>query len=58
MQLHPGDRIAGPAIIAEANATTVVEPGWQAEVTRLGHLVLERVEPRAPRVAIGTRSIR
>jgi 5-oxoprolinase (ATP-hydrolysing) len=53
--LAPGDRIAGPAIIAEANATTVVEPGWQAEVTRLGHLVLERVVPRPARVAIGTR---
>ncbi len=53
--LAPGDRVAGPAIIAEANATTVVEPGWRAEVTRLGHLVLERVVPRPARVAIGTR---
>jgi 5-oxoprolinase (ATP-hydrolysing) len=52
--LHPGDRIKGPAIIAEANATTVVEPGWQAEVTALGHLVLRRVEARPERVAIGT----
>jgi 5-oxoprolinase (ATP-hydrolysing) len=31
---RPGDAIDGPAIIAEANATTVVEPGWQARVTR------------------------
>ena len=53
--LAPGDRVAGPAIIAEANATTVVEPGWRAEVTRLAHLVLERVVPRPARVAIGTR---
>jgi len=30
--LQPGATIAGPAIIAEANATTVVEPGWQAVV--------------------------
>ena len=52
--LSPGDRIAGPAIIAEANATTVVEPGWRAEVTRLGHLVLERVEARPRTTAIGT----
>ncbi len=52
--LQPGDRIQGPAIIAEANATTVVEPGWQAEVTQLDHLVLRRVEARAARVAIGT----
>ncbi len=52
--LRPGDRIDGPAIIAEANATTVVEPGWRAEVTRLDHLVLERVAPRPRAVAIGT----
>jgi len=53
-RLSPGDRIAGPAIIAESNATTVVEPGWRAEVTRLDHLVLERVEARPGRAAIGT----
>ena len=49
-----GDLIRGPAIVAEANATTVVEPGWQAEVTLLGHLVLTRVEARPERRAIGT----
>ncbi len=42
----PADRIPGPAIIAEKNATTIVEPGWQAEVTPLNHLVLTRVVPR------------
>jgi 5-oxoprolinase (ATP-hydrolysing) len=52
--LQPGDKIKGPAIIAEANATTVVEPGWQAEVTPLDHLVLKRVKARPARVAIGT----
>jgi len=52
--LRPGDKIKGPAIIAEANATTVVEPGWQAEVTRLDHLLLKRVEARPARTAIGT----
>ncbi len=52
--LRPGDRIDGPGIIAEANATTVVEPGWRAEVTRLDHLVLERVAPRPRTTAIGT----
>ena len=46
-----GQLVDGPAIIAEANATTVVEPGWRARVTDLDHLVLERVQPRddAPR---------
>ena len=38
--------IAGPAMIAEQNATTVVEPGWQARVTARDHLLLERVQPR------------
>ncbi|MCX7140997.1 MAG: hydantoinase B/oxoprolinase family protein [Proteobacteria bacterium] len=52
--LQPGDRIRGPAILAEDNATTVVEPGWQAEVTPLAHLLLRRVEARASRAAVGT----
>ncbi|WP_298829314.1 hydantoinase B/oxoprolinase family protein, partial [uncultured Piscinibacter sp.] len=50
----PGLFIDGPAIIAERNATTVVEPGWRARVTALDHLVLERVQPREARRAIGT----
>ena len=53
-QALPGHVVDGPAIIAEKNATTVVEPGWQARVTALNHLVLQRVEPREQRLAIGT----
>jgi 5-oxoprolinase (ATP-hydrolysing) len=53
--LGPGERIDGPAIIAEANATTVVEPEWRASVTALDHLLLERVSPRKSAAAIGTR---
>jgi 5-oxoprolinase (ATP-hydrolysing) len=53
-RLRAGDRIDGPAIVAEANATTVVDPGWRAEVTPLDHLVLERVTPRPGGAAIGT----
>jgi 5-oxoprolinase (ATP-hydrolysing) len=52
--LQPGDVIDGPAVIAEKNATTVVEPGWQARLTVLDHLVLERRSPRATRLAAGT----
>jgi 5-oxoprolinase (ATP-hydrolysing) len=52
--IGPGDTIAGPAIIAEANATTVVEQGWQADVTPYNHLVLRRVEALPERHAIGT----
>lgn len=51
---QPGNVIAGPAIISEKNATTVVEPGWQAVVTDLDHLVLVRVKAREARKAIGT----
>ncbi|MBP2229109.1 5-oxoprolinase (ATP-hydrolyzing) [Azospirillum agricola] len=54
-QLQPGNRIVGPAILAEAVATTVVEPGWMAEVTRRNHLVLTRLEPASQRLAAGTR---
>ena len=46
---RPGQTIDGPAIIAERNATTVVEPGWRARMTALDHLVLERVAPREAR---------
>ncbi|MEH6434144.1 hydantoinase B/oxoprolinase family protein [Massilia sp. DD77] len=52
--LAPGHTVRGPAIIAEDNATTVVEPGWQAQVTAYNHLVLERVEALPERRAIGT----
>ncbi|TDQ44801.1 hydantoinase B/oxoprolinase family protein [Tepidicella xavieri] len=52
--LRPGDVIPGPAIIAEKNATTVVEPGWQATLTALDHLELVRTVPRAQRFAAGT----
>jgi 5-oxoprolinase (ATP-hydrolysing) len=52
--LHPGARIPGPAIIAEKNATTIVEPEWEARVTDQDHLVLERVVPRKARYALGT----
>lgn len=42
-QLPPGETVDGPAIITEASATTVVDDGWQAAMTREGHLVMERV---------------
>jgi 5-oxoprolinase (ATP-hydrolysing) len=45
--LRAGDRIAGPALLREANATTVVEPGWEAEGTARNHLVLRRIAARA-----------
>jgi len=52
--LVPGDRLDGPAIVIEPTSTTVVEPGWRAELTRRDHLVLERVVPLEREVAVGT----
>ena len=52
--LRAGDRLAGPAIIAEQNATTIVEPGWEARLTARDHLLLTRRVPRAQRHAVGT----
>ena len=54
--LRPGDRIAGPALIREAIATTVVEPGWRLEVGAAGELILHhesaaRVATDDPRAA-------
>ena len=53
-RLAPGARIAGPAVIAERNATTVLEPGWQAVLRPGGALELTRAQPRAQRHAVGT----
>ncbi|MFD7290862.1 hydantoinase B/oxoprolinase family protein [Streptomyces sp. NPDC059863] len=52
--LRAGDTVTGPAVIAEADATTVVEPGWRAAPGERGHLLLTRVRPRPTRVAVGT----
>ena len=45
-RMRPQDAVTGPAIIAEADATTVVDQGWTAAVTPAGHLLLERVAER------------
>jgi 5-oxoprolinase (ATP-hydrolysing) len=52
--LHPGASIAGPAIVREATATTIVEPGWRARMDEGLNLILERASPRAARIALGT----
>jgi 5-oxoprolinase (ATP-hydrolysing) len=52
--LGPGDRIPGPAIIVDPNATTVVEPDWEAEITARNHLVLSRLREARRTYALGT----
>lgn len=44
--LAVGQTIAGPAIIIEPNQTVVIEPGWSAEMTTRGDLVLTRIEAK------------
>ncbi|MFF7631318.1 hydantoinase B/oxoprolinase family protein [Streptomyces cyaneofuscatus] len=53
--LRPTDTVTGPAVVAEDDATTVVDPGWQAATDTTGHLVLTRARPRPDRKAVGTR---
>jgi N-methylhydantoinase A len=38
-----GHRFAGPAIAEQSDTTTLVEPGWGAEVDPSGNLVLTRL---------------
>jgi N-methylhydantoinase A len=42
LRLRWGDVIYGPAIIEELDATTVIHPGYQAQVDQLGNLLLRR----------------
>ncbi|HWV83245.1 MAG TPA: hydantoinase/oxoprolinase family protein, partial [Hyphomicrobiaceae bacterium] len=53
-KLGPGDALEGPAIIIEPTGTNVVEGGWSAMITNLGHLVLTRTAARARREQLGT----
>jgi 5-oxoprolinase (ATP-hydrolysing) len=46
-ELGSGSEIVGPAIVAENNSTTVVDPGWSGRTNSRGHLILERQEQAA-----------
>jgi N-methylhydantoinase A len=39
-QLATGQELPGPAIVVELDATTVIHPGYQARVDKLGNLIL------------------
>lgn len=52
--LPVGSHIVGPAIICDANGTTVIEPEWQLRVMPAGEFLLTRAVARAQRFAIGT----
>ena len=42
-ELRPGNTVSDPAIILEQNATTIIDPGWSAEMLTDGQLLMERV---------------
>ena len=50
----PGQTINGPAILCEETATTVIEVGWKATLTKIGDCILTRAIPRKKQEAIGT----
>lgn len=52
--LGAGAQIAGPAVVLEATGTTLVAPGWRAEVDGLGNLILSRVEIARRAPSVGT----
>ncbi|WP_418282867.1 hydantoinase/oxoprolinase family protein [Halorubrum sp. DTA98] len=41
--LSVGERVRGPAVLEQAESTTVVPPGWAGEIRQNGTLVLDRV---------------
>jgi 5-oxoprolinase (ATP-hydrolysing) len=53
-QLARGQIVTGPAIVAERNGTTVIEPGFRASLGDDGALLLERYLRRERTVALGT----
>ena len=50
--LAPGAQLAGPAMIREGLATTIVEPGWTARVLPQGELLLTAEAPDAASAAL------
>ena len=47
-RLKPGDSIVGPAMVTEDISTTIVDPGWRAEVWTGGELVLRTEAKPSP----------
>jgi N-methylhydantoinase A len=41
--LAASDGVAGPAIVEEATATTILPPGWRASIGPDGHKMIRRV---------------
>ncbi|MEM9427921.1 MAG: hydantoinase B/oxoprolinase family protein [Pseudomonadota bacterium] len=52
--MRPGATLTGPAVLVEDHTAIFVAPGWQARITALDHVALDRVEALPSRVDIGT----
>jgi 5-oxoprolinase (ATP-hydrolysing) len=52
--MKPGACVDGPAVIMDSNATTVIEPGWAAEINRFDQMIINRVVPRPGQTSVGT----
>jgi len=44
LTLPAGAEVAGPAILAQPDATILIEPGFAGRVDRFGNLIIERAE--------------
>ena len=42
-KLRYGDYVSGPALVLQMDSTTVIPPGWRAEVDKYGNLIIEPV---------------
>ncbi|ONG47962.1 hydantoinase [Pseudoroseomonas deserti] len=43
VQLHPGGRLSGPAIVTQSDCTVLIPAGWNASTDELGNLVMEHI---------------
>jgi 5-oxoprolinase (ATP-hydrolysing) len=58
-ELRPGEKLSGPALVADSSCTLVIEPGWSGRVGSQGSILLEHVgalnispaDPAVPAVA-------
>ena len=52
--LRAGDRISGPAVIEQYDSTTVVPPGFEAEIDRFGNIAITTPTAAAAASALST----
>ncbi len=52
--LQPGDLIFGPAIVSESSSTTLIDPGWEAQVLSGGELLVRQVAGGPPHASVDT----